>query len=162
MDLALHYFVFGTAGPDRLADSTNRPTAGTLAIDEVLPHRNDAGGVDPDQSHVREHHMDGGRAEGVSKHGETRLGHDDENGLAPVDPFEDERQRTGEELIVVGVEQRLVAKAARAGRVRVDGQRHDGAPCSIGRMSARPVNSIRRRTTVDGLRMWIERTAFRA
>jgi hypothetical protein len=82
MDLALDYFVFGTAGPDRLADSTNRPAAGTVAIDEVLPHGNDAGRVDNDQSHVREHHMDGGRAEGGSKNDETRLGHDDENCLA--------------------------------------------------------------------------------
>ena len=81
-----------------------------LGVDEVAPGRDDAGGVRADLLHVAELHAVGVGAELGAQHGDLRRADDDEHRLVGFQAAAEEWERRLDELVLAGVEERLVGE----------------------------------------------------
>ena len=108
MPLALDELRAGAPGPDRLADSTDRPADAPGRVDEVVPGRDDPRRVAAHVAHVGEVHAPRVAAELVAKALVLLGGEHDEDRPASRDALPDERERAGEQLIGAVVQERLV------------------------------------------------------
>jgi hypothetical protein len=107
-----------TARPDRLADPAQRPPV--VRVDEVTPRRNDPCRIASQRGHVDELHRVGlGSQLGLQRSGALRT-HGDQDGLPGPHPVADERNRPGQELVLAGIQQRLVMKCIVAGVSQFD------------------------------------------
>src|SRR3981081_3849085 len=77
-----------------------------------MPGRDDARRVAPEHAHVREAHTPGTLAEGLSQELQVGLARGHEHRPLPLERPVDQRQRSREELIGPGIEERFVAKVA--------------------------------------------------
>ena len=108
---ALDQLLRSATHPDRLAYASQALTVGAVLVDEGLPCRDDAGRVTSHGRHVSQLHPLGVTIEDGSQR--CKLGgidHDHDR-IASRDGIVDERRRARKELAVVGVKERLVAKA---------------------------------------------------
>ena len=109
MEPALHQLGVGSTGPDRLAD-TSEPVGGAVRIDELLPRGDDASRVAPDLAHVREGDPVGiGTQPGLQQLDPVGVD-EDEGGFVGGQAFAEEGKGRRDELVIAGVEERLVTK----------------------------------------------------
>src|SRR5437870_4370476 len=97
------------ARPDGLADPA-KCVPRRLGVDEVAPSRNDAGGVGADLLHVGELHPIGVCPELSAEHGDLGAADHDEHGLAGLQAATEKCERRTRELVLAGVEERLVGE----------------------------------------------------
>jgi hypothetical protein len=81
-----------------------------VLIDEGPPGRDDAGGVTSYRRHVGELRSVGVTVEDSAQRGDLGGSDDDQDRLVRRDGIADEGQCAGEEIALVGVQERLVAK----------------------------------------------------
>ena len=98
-------------GPDGFADAAERSSRRGVALHPILPGRDDPRRVAPDLGHVEELDLRRVVRQFVAQHRGPRLDHRDEHRLAAVQAFAYELRCRGDELLVPGVQQRLVPKA---------------------------------------------------
>src|SRR5690348_4132312 len=106
MQLALGNLGFAPADPDRLPDTADGLII--VAIEELLPRRDDAGRVAADGSHVQHSDPLGVIAEFLAELAEPRFGEDDHNRLLAGQAIPDKAHRAGKERVHAAVEQGFV------------------------------------------------------
>jgi hypothetical protein len=108
--LALDQLVRGALGPDGLADPPGRAAAAVERVHEVAPGGEDPGRVGADVGDVGERHPVGVAAEGRPQQPDLGRAHHHQHRLAGGDPLPDEREGSGQEVDLPGVQQRLVSE----------------------------------------------------
>jgi hypothetical protein len=107
---ALDQLVGPATDQDRFAYASQRLAIGAVLIHEGPPLRDDSGGVTSHVRHVRELHPHGVTVEDGAQRGDLGGIDDDQDGLAGGDSISDESHRASEEIALIGVKERLVAK----------------------------------------------------
>jgi hypothetical protein len=99
------------AGPDRFTDPAQPAPIGPVLADEVAPGGDDPRRVPAQLLHIGEADPLAATVQRVAQRVEPRPRCRDQNRLVGLEALPDERHRAGQELIGVGVEERLVPKA---------------------------------------------------
>src|SRR5688572_17445420 len=110
MALRFDELVVAPTRPDRLPDPTDGSGAGAIAVEEVLPCRDDPGGVEPHLGHVGEHHAIGIAVELGPQGSDLGVGDDHQDRLVSFHARTDERDRAFEEPVGSFVQQCLVTE----------------------------------------------------
>ena len=98
------------ACPDRFADPAHATIGGQMRVDEIVPRRDDPRGVAPEIFHVDELDALGLAVELAPQQIQAGRRHGHEHGLLRLEPCMQKRDRAREQLVGVGIKERLVLK----------------------------------------------------
>jgi hypothetical protein len=113
----------------RLGDPADRSPGDRMRADELMPQRDQTGGIAADVGDVLEPDRIGPAVELRAQQPDRGITRGDQDRLASGHPLLDERQGPGQELVLASVEERLVVKRA-----------------AVGDHSATPMTSLKRTT----------------